>query len=669
MKLNIIVIPIQPIINKYVFKISITLIFLCVLGCSYNFSDDNYVNLEEPNADDVTIALNSFKEGDTINVDMLMNYTINTLPNQFGLSTEILLDSKRIASNSDSNSGEFILQTSRYEDGEHTIRIVHELSSGTGSIAEQLQTERIIVARDFMFVINRKPSPPPAITSVITENGSITVSWDNREDLDYKDAYLSIQFPDYESRIPITEEVLGQERYYDTYTVLFPLDSNRPESEDRSNVTYSIVFTSEYAELYGEGTKLEHDSSWITITMSLVDLEHFRLTWPQHPLYANFGSYLVSLRTDWSMEAYIFSASTQGGSQLVDIPYSFGADYFGTLFPETNYDPYIPSYNYKPILNDQSFGFIPNIDQYFGQDFIFNPSTQRYYLMATENNAVGSNRGISIFEYSQDFNLITKTVLYDQGSLNQVGAIRLELDPISNNFYLDIVYRGDDFQLVYQTMELDKNNLSKIREYSAENKTTFQLRGNILKTWDYQTRTLTLANVETNEVFYTYNNQDNNSVNISYLSNDGKYVYIRQGNDYAIYEITNNTLIRKANLTDSPGYSFSTKSFSMDIQNDVLYYATTNDIIQVIELSSGQTITSIPYAAGNNNRSISYDSLSNNLLLIQGELCFLTDLSTSQVSRFSYESNKGNSGLGDDYYLWLTNGKLIHSKGIYVDNE
>ncbi|HDZ06142.1 hypothetical protein LCGC14_0128880 [marine sediment metagenome] len=625
--------------------------------------------MEGPNTDDITVTLNSFTEGDTINIDRRMYYTINALPEQFGFATEVLLDNKRISSNSQSNSGEFTVQPSFYEDGEHTIRIVHELSSGTGSIAEQLQMERITVFKDFKFIIKREPSQPPSITSVITENGSIRVSWENRGDLDYKDAYLSIQFPEYESRIPITEEFLDQENYIDTYTVLFPLDTNRPEREDRSNVTYSIIFTSEYVELIGEGSTLQHDPSWITITMSFVDIEHYRLTWPQHPLYANFGSYEVYLRTDWSSEAYNFSASTQGGSELVDAPYSFGADYFGSLFPETDYDPYIPSYNFKPILDEASFGLIPNIDQYFGQNFIFNPSTQRYYLIAAESNAVGSNQGISIFEYSQDFNLINKTVLYHRGSLNQVNALGFELDPISNNFYLEIIHRGDDFQLVYETMELDKNNLSTIRAYAAENKTSFQLRGKILKTWDYQTKTLTLTNTETNEVFYTYYNQDNNSVTISYLSNDGKYIFIRQGDDYAIYEITNNTLIRRASLPESPGYSFSTKRYSLDIYNDTLYYATANNTIEVIDLLSGQTLTTIPYSAGNNNRSVSYDPISNNLLLVQGELGFLADISTNELSSFSYESDKGNSGLGSDYYLWLTNGKLIHSKGIYVDIE
>ena len=656
-----------PILHStYTFTLRVLIASFCIsfLGCSYNFSDDNYINLEEPNIDGVSIVLNSFNNRDTINVDKLLSYTINTQPNQYGIATEILLDNKRIASSSNSSSGEFTVRPSLYDDGEHTIRIVHVMSSGTGSIAEQQQLETITAFKDFQFTINRKPSPPPTITNARIENGSILLEWQNNDNTEFISAYISLQFPDYEMRMPISREILELGSFIDTYTVLFPLDSNRPEREDRSMVTYAIVFVSEYEEIYGEGATLEHDPSWIAVTMSFVDLEQYSVTWPKHPLYANFDSYLVSIRTDWSTEAYTFSASTQGGSELVDTPYSFGADYFGTLFPETDYDPYIPSYNFKPILDENSFKQIQNIDEYFGMDFIYNPSTQRYYLLAMENNAVGSNRGITIFEYSMDFDLIKKTVLFDQGSLREVRAIKFELDPNSNNFYLDIIYRGEDFQLVYQTMELDKNNLGILRKYSAENITSFQLRGNILKMWDYQTRTLTLTNVDTNTTFYTYTNLSSNATSISYLSNNGKYIYIRQDVDYDIYQIENNNVTKSVDLVD-PAYSTN----SMSIHEDQLYYATTGNSVKVIDLVTTQTTATLNYEAGNNNRSVAYDSFSNKILLTQAEVCYMFDLNSGASSRFSYESDKGNIGPGDDYFLWLTNGKLIHSKGIYVDIE
>ncbi len=639
-----------------------------MLGCSYNFSEDNYIDLEAPTIDGISIRLNSFNEGDTINVERRMSYTINKGPDQYGISTEILLDNKRIGSSSRTDSGEFTLRPSLYDDGEHTIRIVHVLSSGTGSIAEQQQLETLTAIKEFQFTINREPSTPPTIAAARIENGSITLEWQNDDNPEYISAYLSLQFPDYEKRIPLTAEMLERESYIDTYTVLFPLDSNRPEDEDRSRVTYSIVLISDFEEVSGQGATLEHDPSWLDVSMSFVDLESFRVSWPQHPLYANFDAYRISIRKDYFYEAHIVNASTLGGTELVNAPYSFGADYFGTLFPETNYDPYIPSYNYRPRLDENSFVPISNMQPYYGRDFIYNPSTQQYYLLALENYTSGGTRGVSIFRYNSDMEFLDRTRLVELSSSGSNTLFTMNMDPESNNFYVDIRYRNRDEQLVNITMELDKFSLNRLKEYVAPQGISgpgaLELRGNILKTWDYQTKLLTLTNVDTHEVFYSLNAEGSNSSNISYLSNDGKYLFLRLVAENAVYRIANNTVTKRLDLVERP-YGIS----SIEIYADKLYYSTINQNIEVIDLITNQTIATSSFVAGNNSTDITYDPLSNKILGTQYEVCFIHDLNSGETSQFSYESYKGYSQLGGDYNLWLTNGKLIHSKGIYVDIE
>jgi len=642
------------------------------VSCSYNFSDDNYISLEEPSIDGISISLNGFIDGDTINTDKFMFYRISQRDNQFAISTEILVDNNRIASSSRTDSGEFTLRPSRYDDGEHTIRIIHKLSSGTGSIAEQQQLETLTVTKDFQFIINRKPSTPPAITAARIENGSITLEWQNDGNQEYVSAYLSLKFPDYERKVPITSEMLEQGSYIDTYTVLFPLDSNRREQEDRSRVEYSIVLVSEFEEVTGQGATLEHNPSWLDVSMSFVDLESFMVTWPEHPLYANFDSYRISILTDFSSEGHVFSASTQGGSQLIDAPYTFGEDYFGYLFPETEYDPYIPSYRFNPRLDENSFKPIQYMQQYYGKDFIFNPSTQRYYLLAIENNASAGNRGISIFEYSLDLEQVKRTLFLVLDPFWSNPSFNMVMDPESNNFYLDIGYRTRDLRLINLTMELDKNNLNKLKEFSEESSTSgvqMQLRGNVLKTWDYYSKQLTLTNVDTNETFYSLNTQGSNNTDISYLSDDGKYIYLNLDSENAIYKIENNNLEKRVDLVEPPGYSFSERAYSIDIYNDKLYYASYSNNIIAIDLIANQTTNTISYQAGNNSRSVSYDPFLNKLLLIQGEVCYMANLDSNTISNFYYESDKGYSAVGGDYFLWLTNGKLIHSRGIYVEIE
>lgn len=650
---------------KYTIIVLWALVTMCILGCSYQFSDDHYINLQKASADDISISLDFFNEGDTINVERIFSYTISKGPNQYGISTEILVDNQKIASSSNTDSGEFRLRPSRYPDGEHIIRIVHVLSSGTGSISEQSQMETLTAIEDFRFVIKRKPSPPPAIASATIENGSITVRWENEGNPEFINAYLSLQFPDYERRIELTEEMLAQGSYIDSYTVLFPLDSNRSEDEDRSTVTYSIVLESAYEESYGEGATISHDPAWIDVSMSFVDLDRFLVSWPQHPLYANFDSYSIAIRKDSFYDAHIISASTQGGTEIVAAPYSFGADYYGSLSPETNYDPYISPYKFRPRLDETSFLPISYMIQNDGGDFIFNPSTQRYYLLAKHLSSV-NNIGISIFEYNADMEYLSRTLLLEPNAYSNDVKFTMVMHPQSNNFYVDIEYRTPDLRLFDVTMEIDKNNLNKLREFTVEGQSgsqSLQLRGNILKSWDYKTKIVSLTNVETNEVFYSVEAVGSRSTRISYLSRDGKYLYLNLPDETAIYLIENNTATKRLDLAETPGFGV----MSVDIYEDKLHYFTGNQDIISVDLLTNQTTTIGSFVAGNNSTAISYDPISNKILGTQYEVCFITDLSTGETTQFSYESEKGYSQLGGDYRLWLTNNKIVHSKGIYVD--
>jgi len=642
------------------------IVSLFFLGCSYNFSDDNFINLAAPSIDGVSILLDPFNDGDTINVDKKLSFSINKRPNQFAISTEIFLDDKRIASTSNVDSGEFTVRPRLYEDGEHTLRIVHVFTSGTGSLAEQLQQEAISVEKEYPFIINRHPSAPPTITSAIIENGSITLAWKNDANVEYVNAYIKAQFPAAERRIPISAAMLAEESYIDTYTVLFPLDSNREPKRDRSRVTYSIVFESEFEEINGQGASLAHDPAWLDVSLSFVDLEHYSISWPQHPLYANFDSYSISVRPDYHNDAQVISASTQGGTHVIDEPYFFGVQHFGTLFPDTNYDPYIPSYNYEPRLDETTFQMLPILDQYNGVDFIFNPSTLHYYLLAVErtDNATWQ---LNIFEYGTDMELINKKVVFVYDSYFNPYLFSMKMDPLSHNFYVDYLYENQNSQIVAVSTELDKFTLSTVREFSDQGSSgtqLLQLRGSILKTYNYQTKVLTLTNVETNESFYSTTIQGSIIYFGSYLSDDGKYLYLKHDIEDAIYKIENNSLDKRIDFVTPPF-----NIFSVDIYDGLLYYVSTSNTIEVVDLASGQTTTTLNYTGGYNNRSMDYDPLSNKLLLSQGEYAYVFDLNSGKISGFPFEGDKINNWPGNDYYLWLTNNKLMYSKGIYVDIE
>ena len=156
---------------KYISIFSIVILF----GCSYNFSEDNFVNIEIPSTDENFIIFKNFKTNDTINTVKTIEYNFNSSVNQNTLESKVYLDNEEINSNWNSNLGSFIVRPSRYTDGIHTLKITHIFTSGSGSIKDQVSREFLTKSETFKFVVKRKPSSPPSITSVTIENGSIKI--------------------------------------------------------------------------------------------------------------------------------------------------------------------------------------------------------------------------------------------------------------------------------------------------------------------------------------------------------------------------------------------------------------------------------------------------------------------------------------------------------------
>ncbi|WP_324027107.1 hypothetical protein QSV08_04930 [Maribacter sp. BPC-D8] len=638
---------------------------IALSACSYNFSEDNFIELKLPSGEGVSIDFQNFSVGDTINSDKTIYYEIATEENQFGISTDIFVGTNRVENNKRSSSGQFSIRPNLYEDGEHNIIIVHEFSSGTGSISEQQGQETIIITETFSFYINRNPSTPPSITSAVIENGSIVVRWDNEIDLDYKEAFLHLKFPAYEELIALTPEMLLEGVYIDTKTILFPLDGNRPEDENSGSVEYSILLSSEFEEIFGAGATLASDPAWLEVKISFIDFESFSVTWPQHPLYNNLESYQISLLYSYSYDPVVFSASTMGGTEIINQPYNFGGDYFGNLFPETNYSPYIPAYRYSPILDENTLVSIPNMVQDFGKELIFNPDTGNYYFLAVKNGD-NNSKIIAITEFSSDMQMIRKINLFEIDAFSDISDLEFVMDPESHNFYLDFGYRTSALTYLRQTMELDKFSLLNLREFTTEGLSganTFQLRGDILKTWDYQSQLLTLTNVITNQVIYEVVLGENRKTDNIYLSDNGSYMIIKQDSEDIVYQITNN-IVTVNTVLENRIYGYS-----VDIYDNILYYGAVGNTIRVVDLLNNQEVSSISYESGDNNRRISFDPLSNKIILLQYEDCFIVDRNSGKISKFRFDITKGNEGYGNTYTMWLTNNRLIHSKGIYADIE
>lgn len=618
------------------------LIFICLIitGCSYEFSADNFVEISKPKAEENIIDLNKFKNLDTINVQSQLTYTFKGKSNQFLLESNLYIDNQNIGLYIDANVGTFNINPSAYTDGIHTIRIENKYTSGSGSIADQLQNEILETKEEFKFVVHRNPSLPPNITEAVIKDGSILVKWASVNNPEYKNAYLSLKFKRKEIRIPLTKEMLELGSYVDKNTILFPANSNTPDYDDYLSVTYAIVFESPYTELYSSNKSISYDSSWFNIKISYYNNESYKVKWSSYPLYANIDSFNINISPT------PFLGSSKGGEYIVNSPYVFGKEYSCSVQPQSSNANYsIPTYSfYNMDLDENPFGLF-NLYPFYSQDILYNPSTNKYYVLIIEKSASGVYQ-IYFYEYSDKMIFIKKTYITNTFVPNS-HSLRMILEPITNNIYIDSAGT---------TYVIDKMNLNVIQKYTNQsNFVTY--RNGILKSWNNMTNQFSITNTVTNTIIYS------GTATRSYLSRDGKYVYIKTATDQTINKIINNQLSK---VMDVNIYSNNSSGF-IEIENDTVFYTVNNEVF-IVDLN---TKTTKSFTFGTLDPYLQFDPFSQKLLLTQNGYNGIYDLATGQISLFRSETNKGATGEfynnDRDYFLSLQKGRLFHSKGIYLD--
>ena len=623
------------------------LIFIClsITGCSYEFSADNFVEISKPKAEENIIDLNKFKNLDTINVQSQLTYTFKGKSNQFLLESNLYIDNQNIGLYIDANVGTFNINPSAYTDGIHTIRIENKYTSGSGSIADQLQNEILETKEEFKFVVHRNPSLPPNITEAVIKDGSILVKWASVNNPEYKNAYLSLKFKRKEIRIPLTKEMLELGSYVDKNTILFPANSNTPDYDDYLSVTYAIVFESPYTELYSSNKSISYDSSWFNIKISYYNNESYKVKWSSYPLYANIDSFNINISPT------PFLGSSKGGEYIVNSPYVFGKEYYGNVQPQSSNANYsIPTYSfYNMDLDENPFGLF-DFNSLFSKEILYNPSTQHYYALVLGRNSQGYFQ-IFIYEYSEKMVFINKTFIADYNSPRH-EYLQFYLDPISNNFYIDASYTS---------YTIDKSTLNIVQKYADPPYiSAVTLRNGILLRKEYSTNQFTITNINTNTHIFS---GSGTTINKAYLSRDGKYVFLSTATSHSIFKITNNQLIKVMDLNTAP----STYVTNVEIENNTMFYTVNNEVF-IVDFN---TKTSKSFIFGTYPPNLQFDPFSQKMLLTQNGYNGIYDLATGQISLFRSETNKGATGefYNDDrdYFLSLQNGRLFHSKGIYLD--
>lgn len=618
----------------------VSIIILVCLGCSYNFPSDHFLNIEKPSTKNNSIIINDFNNGDTINVERVMTFTVEGPSNPNQAESKVYLDGELIGSAWNNGIGTFKLYPSRYEDGTHTLKFQHSFFSGSGSIADQIGEEVLTKVEQFEFIVRRKTTTPPPITVAKVENGSITLNWEKINGDDYENAFLSIKFKESEQRIPLTKDMLNSKEFIDRTTVLFTGSKNTPYYDFYSKATYSILLTNEFTENYGDPKSIVYNPQWVVPKISFKDLKSYNLNWSQHPMYSNFENFQINVGTQQTSFTS-FNGTSKGGEHTINHPYVFGSQYYTYIKPNDTYRTH-EFYRFNETeLDNNTFGLF-NFDGLISNGIVYHPSNDKFYAAIFEDYTSSSqNANLFIYEYSNDMEIIQKKFVLNIPYSERYQS--LHIDPITENFYIETPY---------SCYLIDKTNFSIIKQEigNHENGIRKTFRGDIaiIRNGYFPTNT-TVKNLETNNILYS---GDTTTV---VLSDGGNYIYIGNQNSHAIYEIIEGQLFKIIDLNEYV--------YQLIVYGNTLIYSHSENFT-VVNLN---TMNKKTYNFGTYQKVMQFDPISNKLLLINNGIAGVYDLSSDDFTTFPYEHNKFNA-FERNYFMYLQNGRLFHSKGIYVDN-
>ncbi|CAM1369404.1 hypothetical protein [Tenacibaculum xiamenense] len=612
-----------------------------LMRCSYDFTPDNFIDLEQPINDTNYINLVNFNNLDTINNQKVMRYYFQSPNNQSTIESKVYVDNRQINAYFSGQSGTFILRPQTYDDGIHNIRIEHKFSSGSGSIADQAGLETLTEIASYQFFVKRLPSSPPPIENVEITDGTIYVKWSTDYERDFTNAYLSLKFKTREIKIPLSNDQLALGTYNDQSTVLFEGSSRYSNFDEYSSVSYSILFESDYGQSYGSPQSLSYDPSSITLEVSFLNFNSYKLTWSAHPLYSNFENF------EFFFGGEFFLGSSSGGEYSISSPYIIGSILSPNIRPKVNnfeiqFEFYIS--DDFPLANSNSFG-LANLNPLFLKEIVYHPSTNNFYALIVEDRSV-SEYHFRIYEYSFEMDLLRTSNLISCYRVHE--SLNITINPDDNNIHIDT------YNYAY---EMDISTLQIIDQYTDTlSNSKFIYRGNILARTDYSNNQVTLTNVTNNTVIYS---APYNFARFGYLSNNGKYILIYTNSENKLYRIDNNQLVEV--------FDFSNINFSLEIYGDNLFYASSNEVFFVDLINN----TRKSFSFGATQQKFQFDSSSNKLLVYQSDRSAIYNILTEDIVRFQFEPNKSARGLFNqedrDYLVRLGNDRLIHTRGIYID--
>jgi len=262
------------------------ILIFSLTACFYSPSEEYLSNVLSPNTEEYSIRTNT--SGNTISVissDPIFFYVSMPVKSEI---LDVVIDSDfnylgAISFNSGS-SIQWIPPTVNGQRLEGMIRLTVIVSSGSGSLADQVGSEIVVITREWNYTADLTPPAPISVSNIESQEGDLIISWDLGQKINYKSYRLEINHFDSNNQL--------------YHSKLVDFNTNQtPRYIDRDFLTgraeYTLTQIMQGLEIVGPTVSHEYD---FNLSFELEEDRSLTLFWNTLPHYNNVSE--LSLQID-----------------------------------------------------------------------------------------------------------------------------------------------------------------------------------------------------------------------------------------------------------------------------------------------------------------------------------------------------------------------------------
>lgn len=601
------------------------LLFSLFSSCSFQFSDDYFVELEQPESS-ALLTVSLLEDNMIVSQPIMSSYVFNGNNKHRLYSVNITIDNRGILGSSNT-SDSFEINPDPLSEGEHEVAIKFQYSSGSRSLADQNDFERYESILRYTIIVDKSSPKPVSILGVEVIDGSIFLNWNSVEDNIFQEAHLNVYPPnDYSAlrKIELDQEIINSLQFNDTISTDLIMD-------------FSITLKNRYGETESERINLTLDKP--KMYGEIIDGSSYKFIWAEHPLYNNFDNYNYNVRPNNTF----VTLSNRGGEYVVNDAPTFGQQDYHSLNLQRNNS----SYGLHHVSERIHFG--KTFDVPWGQTYVFSKERNTIFTVVLDgSSSFNAPRDVVLYELNPEnlevLNSRSLFTIYD-------SYVDLIIDPVTNDIILDLF---DSSYFVDPTSLTIKETFESTDYVAPSDFIITRLRNRFLIIERTNGSNVSIYNTGTDELVY----QDAVDYRF-FVAEDGSAIF----NQGTIYLLNNQSYEAIKTVETKNNVSAHEVLFIPEKQLCVYSNVYGNPVIYNYEQN-----TSINVSAITNIYRINYDSVNEKLTMFQRDydgyqidMAHLVNLN-GQVEK-SLECFENNTGL--QYYP--LNRKFISNQGLFLD--